>query len=475
MLVCTVKTLTEVTRGTLLWGSPDQEIHSVSTDSRNLEPGQVFFALRGPNFDGTVFAEEALRRGATGIVVVRDPGISSPPEGTFCIRVSETIQAYGDFATHVRDTLGPRVVTIAGSCGKTTTKDMTAVLLGERFNVLSTEGNYNNLIGLPKTLLRLESWHSAAVVEIGMNQPGELYRLTEIAKPNVAVLMNIVEAHIGQFGSLQRLISAKAELLQAMPGTSLLVTNGDCPHSMRALEQIGRDLQIMTFGINNPADVMVEEMSPLNPFGYRIHVNARGERAWVDLHLFGRFQAYNALASIAVGLALGVELKDAARRLSEFHPASLRTEIEEFQGIRLVKDCYNASPTATLEALTSLRDLKRAPGGRMMVLLGDMLELGNYEELYHRVVGEKASHLPLDLVVTVGERARTIHEVVNNAGLPCRHYDTADEAGHYLGEALRPNDTLFIKGSRLMKLENAVDALKKRITTVTSTSPASLV
>lgn len=464
MIRCLVQDLVRATRGVLLWGSPKQAFESISTDSRNLKSGDVFLALRGPNFDGNTFAPTALKEGALGIVVSKDPQIENPPEGTFGVLVSDTLQAFGDFASWYRTTLNPRVVALGGSCGKTTTKDMCSTLLQGTFQVLATQGNFNNLIGVPKTLLRLTPENTLAVVELGMNQTGELRRLMEIVKPEVAILTNIVEAHIGQFGSLAKLIAAKAEMIEGLGENGLLVANADCPHSMRAVEQVGRPLQIMTFGLNTPADVMCEEIVRLDPLGYRVHVTARGEQVWIDLRLFGRFQVYNALAAVAVGLAMGVDLETAAARLTDFRPASLRTEIEDFNGVRLVKDCYNAAPSATVEALNSLRDLTRPEGGRMMVLLGDMLELGNYEELYHRVVGEKVIDLPLDLIVTVGERARTIHEVVSEAGLPCRHCETPREAGQYLGDTMRANDTLFVKGSRLMKLELAIDALKERMT-----------
>lgn len=461
MIRCFVQDIVQATHGTLLWGTPEQAFECISTDSRNLNKGEVFWALRGPNFDGNAFAPTALKQGAAGIVVSQDPEIANPPKGTFAILVSEPLEAFGDFASWYRTSLNPRVVAIGGSCGKTTTKDMCATVLQGDFNVLATQGNFNNLIGAPKTLLRLTPEHTLAVIELGMNQTGELQRLTRIVRPDVAVLTNIVEAHIGQFGSLSKLIAAKSEMLAGLGENGLLVANADCSHSSRAIEQLRRDFEILTFGLNTPCDVMGEEIVRLEPFGYRLHVRARGESAWIDLHLFGRFQVYNALAALAVGIAMGVDLRTAADRLNQFRPASLRTEIEEFNGIRLVKDCYNAAPSATVEALNSLRDLQRPEGGRMVVLLGDMLELGNYEELYHRVVGEKVIDLPLDLIVTVGERARTIHEVVSEAGLPCRHCETPGEAGKYLGETMRANDTLFVKGSRMMKLEIAIEALKE--------------
>ncbi len=460
---CKVVDIVRETGGTLLWGLADQTTGSISTDSRTIQPGQVFWAIQGPNFDGNAFIREAFERKAAGVIVSTDPENLDHPEGTFAIQVPDTQRALGDFASYHRHRINPCVVAVSGSSGKTTTKDMLTAILGAEGKLLATEGNKNNLIGLPQTLLRLEEGHEIAVVELGMNRPGELARLTEIARPDVGLITNIFEAHIGQFGSLKNLIAGEAEIIDAMPRESLLVMNADCAQSAKALESARRPLQLMTFGVNTPADVMAEEILKIQPFGYRMRIRARGNEAWVELHLFGRFQVYNSLAAIGVSLALGVPLADAAERLNNFRPASMRTEVEEFKGMRLLKDCYNAAPTATMEAIASLRDYRPEVKGRMVALLGDMLELGDFEEMYHRAVGQRVVDVALDLVVTVGRRARTIHEVVCKAGLPCRHCDTPAEAGMYLAETLRPNDTLLVKGSRLMRLEEAISTLKQRL------------
>lgn len=470
---CRVKDILRATGGTLLWGSPELPLPTISTDSRLLRPGEVFWALQGPNFDGNGFAASALERGAAGIVVSWDKSYPDRTADTFGIQVPDTLGALGDFASYRRSRMNARIVTVAGSAGKTTTKDMTARVLGDCFEVLATEGNKNNLIGLPLTLLGLQPNHCVAVLEMGMNQAGELRRLTEIAHPDVAVMTNITDAHIGHFGSIEKLIAAKAEVFEMLPRESVLVANADCPNIARALEALGRPLQVLTFGMRTPADVMAEEIMPLDPLGYRVNIKARGVSAWVELRLFGRFQAYNALAAMAVGVAMGVDVETAAGRINEFRPASLRAEVETVQGVRLIKDCYNSSPSSTLQVLSSLKDLGRPSGGRMVALLGDMMELDDLEEHYHRAVGERAAQLPLDLVVTVGTRSRFIHEVVSEAGLPCRHYETPSEAGDYLAEALRPNDTLLVKGSRVMRLESAIETLKQHWLSSSAASPAS--
>lgn len=471
-MLCRVKDILRATGGTLLWGSPDLPITAICTDSRMLRRGEVFLALQGPNFDGNGFAASALERGALGIIVSWDKSYPDRTADTFGIQVPDTLRALGDFASSRRSRMNARIVTVAGSAGKTTTKDMTARVLADSFDVLVTEGNKNNLIGLPLTLLGLQPNHSVAVLEMGMNQAGELRRLTEIARPDVAVMTNIADAHIGHFGSIEKLIAAKAEVLEMLPSGSVLVANADCPNTARALEALGRPLQVLTFGMKTPADVMAEEIMPIAPLGYRVNIKARGVSAWVELQLFGRFQAYNALAAMAVGIAMGVDVETAAQQINQFRPASLRAEVETIQGVRLIKDCYNSSPSSTLQALSSLKDIDRPTGGRMVALLGDMMELDALEEHYHRAVGERAAQLPLDLVVTVGVRSRFIHQVVSEAGLPCRHYETPSEAGNYLAEALRPNDTLLVKGSRVMRLESAIETLKQHWLGLPAASPA---
>ncbi len=462
MILYKVKHLIEATRGTLLWGSPEMEFDSLCTDTRALQAGQVFWALRGPNFNANAFVARAIQEGARGAVFSERMDDCTPPENTFGLLVPDAQMALGAFANYHRLGLKPCVITTSGSSGKTTTKDMIRAILGVDHSVLATKGNRNNLIGLPLTLLDLEPAHEYCVAEMGMNEPGELLRLTQIAQPNVAVLTCITDGHIGKFGSLKKLIAAKAELLEGLPRECLLIINADCQNSARALEMSRKPLQLITFGVKNPSDIMAEETLRLEPFGYRFRAVAREQEAWVELRLFGRFQIYNALAALSVAMALGMDLATAARALSDFQPAALRTEILDLRGVRLIVDCYNSIPSATMESLASLRDLSPAQGkGRLVALLADMAELGDFEEPLHRMVGERVVNMSLDLVVTVGERARTIHNVVNAAGLPCRHCATPVEAGQYLAQTLRPNDTVLVKGSRIMRLEEAVETLKR--------------
>lgn len=449
------------TGGSLLWGSPLTTFTTISTDTRSIRPGSVFVALQGPKFDGNSFAAEALAKGASGIIVSADPDITNRPAGSFALLVPDTLAALCDLASYRRRQLDPTVISVSGSCGKTTTKDMIAAILSSGFRTIATEGNKNNLVGLPLTLFRLGEEDNVAVVELGMNQRGEMKQLAQIAAPDIAVITNMAEAHIGNFTSLEDCIAGEAEVLEGIPNDSVVVANADDDASMKAIEACGRSLQIMSFGIRTPADVMAQEIERIDPIGYRIHIAARRKVAVVELPLFGRFHIYNALAAITASLAMGVELEEAARQFSNFRPALLRTELEEVSGIRMVKDCYNSSPTAVIQALTSLRDIGSAGGGRLVALLGDMLELGTFEERYHKAVGQTAASIPLDLVVTVGERARVIHSVVKDAGLPCRHCEDATEAGRYLAQSLRPKDTVLVKGSRLMRLENAIDTFRQ--------------
>jgi UDP-N-acetylmuramoyl-tripeptide--D-alanyl-D-alanine ligase len=456
----TVGDIVACTGGTLVAGSPQTIVRSISTDTRTLKPGDAFLSLVGENFDGSRFIEDALRKGAIGIIThsQRDETL---PEGSFRILVADSLRSLGDIAARWRATLHPTIVALTGSSGKTTTKEMISWVLSGKRSALITEKNYNNLIGVPLTLLKLDPDHECAVLELGMNEKGELGRLTKIVSPDFAALTNIGTAHLGKFGSLDGLRTAKAEMFLALRRNPLIIINADCELTRKMLADIADAHERLTFGIRNEADVMALEINPLKPYGYNFILDIEGRHTVVELRSFGLFNVSNALCAAAILHCLGGSVGDIAAGLSEFRPLDMRSEIEEVAGILFIKDHYNSNPTSVLQVLRSLKDV--ANRQKRYVLLGDMLELGAFEERFHREIGEWFKTHRVDTLFTFGDRAKIIHDTASACGQEATHFVAKDEAVATLTELLAPGDVLLAKGSRLLHLEEIVDPVMHNV------------
>lgn len=450
--------IAKVTGGRLLRGAPTQPVTSFSTDTRTLARGEAFIALDGPSFRGESFIGPALLRGACGIIAHREPEGIGIPDDAFFIRVDDTLQALGSIARWWRHTVDPSVVAVSGSAGKTTTKEMLAHICRSSVPIVATEANLNNLIGLPKTLFRLEPGHAVAIVELGMNRPGELTELTRIADPDVGIMTNIGNAHIGNFGSLPKLIEGEAEMFAAMNPHGTAIVNLDCPHSQLVTESFRFPNTVITFGLSEKADVRASRMEVVPPFGYRFLLHVQDEAAWVTLPVFGRYQVLNALAAAAAAAALGIAPDEIADRLNSFRVPKLRSEIESCDGVTIVKDCYNASPAAMIESIRSLADFTSA--NRRVALIGDMLELGDHTEALHREVGRTLAQAQFDLVCCVGKFTVFVVGEVEKAGMPAMWFSSSEEAAIHLSRELRADDVLLVKGSRANKLELAIERFR---------------
>lgn len=434
-------------------------ISAVSTDTRSLRPGDCFVALRGDNFDGHDYIARAVEAGA-GVVVTefRTEAAGDVPQ----LVVPDTLHALGEMARLWRyENRHVPAAAIVGSNGKTTTKEMTAALLAPDHRALVTTGNLNNLVGVPRMLFALEAGHDAAVLEAGMNQPGELLRLVGIIQPQCVALVNITNAHVGNFGSQEALFQAKCDALRAAPEDAVLVMNADDNQSRRARVEHAGNRRVVTFGLGEGAEVRAADVRPLQPFGYafRLHAGDGAGAHDVRLSVFGRHNVMNALCAAAIARFLGVGAADIAARLTDFRPGLNRSEVEEIAGWHMVKDYYNASPAAVENALRSLADF-HVPGRRYAVL-GDMLELGELEREYHEHIGRVAAACGLELLVTVGGRGALIHDAASAAGQRTAHCADADEAAALLGNLLAAGDLVLVKGSRLMKLERVYELLKE--------------
>ncbi len=455
----TVSELRQATGGILHSGDGSRVVTKLNTDTRTIREGDVFIALNGKNFRGDEFVGEALRKGASGIITSLDASSVELKRGTFFLQVPDTTRALGDIAREWRMVVDPQICALTGSAGKTTTKEMLAFICREDFSTLSTEGNFNNHIGLPLTLLRLREEHEVAVIEMGMNHGGELTYLTRTCLPDVMIITNIGNAHLGNFGTVEKLIAAKAEPFEAMPREGTAVINSDCPHCSMMAEAFDIPAMVITYGQNKEADVQARNVRLTKPFGYAFTLRILDSAHRVHLRVFGRYQVSNALAAAAAAATLGISPDRIAERLRAFNVPKLRAQTEWFDGVLIISDCYNASPDATITSLRSLADLSGI--NRRYAVLGDMHELGEHSEKYHRAVGQAVAEAQIDFLCTYGPEALSIRDEAERKGIAAKHFEDLEEIADFLDRKLDRGDALIVKGSRLMRLEDVL--LKFRV------------
>jgi UDP-N-acetylmuramoyl-tripeptide--D-alanyl-D-alanine ligase len=446
------------TCGRFLGGQPDLRFRSISTDSRTVSAGDLFLALTGSNFDGHGFIDEAIRKGATGVIVSRIP---DPLPPVTVVLVADTLRALGELAAYRRSLLPQlKVVAITGSSGKTTVKEMTAAILASSFNILKTQGNFNNLVGLPLSLLPVGYRHDVAVLEMGMNQPGEIARMTEIADPDLGCITNIQEAHLAGLGSIEGVARAKGELYAGLKSWGRLVVNRDDKRVWKLAGCCSQEK--ILFGCHPQAFIRATHIRNRGEEGMTFTLHAGKERARVRLQVFGRHNVMNALAAAALAFGAGMGLPEIAAGLAAFQSYGQRFQVEEIGGLKVVNDTYNANPGSMLAALEALQGLSR--GRRSVVALGDMLELGRHSVAAHRFVGEAVARLGFDYLFTVGEYASTLLAAAREAGMPeerLRKFTDKKELAATLlqlrrQESLLPGDWLLIKGSRGMQMEKII-------------------
>lgn len=424
-------------------------ITSVCTDTRKIMPGCIFFALKGENFDGHTFAAKALELGARAVVCESDCSL-----GDKQLLVKSTRQALLDLAGYYRRLFDIPVVGITGSVGKTTTKEMTCAVLSSRFKTLKNEGNLNNEIGVPLTLFRLEDEYEAAVIEMGMSGFGEMANMTAATAPTAAIISNIGVSHIEKLGSRENILKAKLEILGGMSPNAPVILNGD--DDMLVTADTGEHPAIY-YGIENEkCNTKAYEISSKND-ETEFTVGFGGSCERVCLPSRGRHNISNALAAITAGILLGIPLGEAARALHNYEPAGMRQRIKQVAGFTVIEDCYNSSPDSQTAALRVLADI---PAKRRIVVLGDMLELGEVSVNAHRSAGDKAADNNVDILLTYGKlsfqtacrgRERGINTV--------EAFTDKLELIEYLKNSVREGDAVLFKASRAMKLEEVIYAL----------------
>lgn len=437
------------------YGYPSTEIiSSVSTDTRKITKGCVFIALRGDKFDGHDFAKQAMELGATAVITEK------PVEGVRCIIVDNTKKALADLAGYYRSRFNPVLVGITGSVGKTTTKEMTALVLSGKYMTLKTEGNFNNEIGLPHTLLKLTSEHEAAVIEMGMSDFGEISLLSLISRPTIAVITNIGYSHIENLGSREGILKAKLEILDGTSHDAPLILNGDDDMLSKLKDELNRD--IVYYGIENPnVDVRATEIET-NDGVTTFVINYWGKKINAKLNCVGTHNVLDSLAAFTVGIMAEIEPEQIVDSLAEFIPSGLRQSIVKKGEQTIIIDCYNAAPDSIKASLAILSQLTPMPGGRRIAVLGDMLELGSMSQKLHEEVGTYVADSKTDILVCYGNDSKYIAEKAKELGIiNSKYFSEKSEIVIYLKETIRKNDLLLFKASRGLKLEEVIEELYK--------------
>ncbi|MBN2397348.1 MAG: UDP-N-acetylmuramoyl-tripeptide--D-alanyl-D-alanine ligase [Deltaproteobacteria bacterium] len=451
----------QATGGTLIRGNPRGVFDGVSTDSRDVAEGNLFIPLRGERFDGHAFIRDALRRGAAGLLAEHGmDGIGEDAVGDIpVILVADTLRALGDIAHLWRNKFAIPVVAVTGSSGKTTTKEMIATVTGLSKTVLKSRGNYNNLIGLPLSLLELTAEHEMAVVEMGTNRRGEIARLAAIADPGIGVITNIGPAHLEGFGSLNVVMEEKGDLFLTMKDSGVAVINRDDPFSRVLADRwVGRNIG---FGIDENAFVRAERIFMRGGRGVSFTLNMGGIGKGIDMTVAGRHNIYNALACAAACWALDIPYDLICEGLSAFSQIEGRMEIHWLRrGGTVIDDTYNANPASVTEALKTLADLKGK--NESIVILGDMLELGGETERLHEEVGRTVADTGVGTLFLRGDFSDAVARGAVERGFRedrIHFVETPDTIMAVLRGLVREGDWILIKGSRRMKMEEFLDAI----------------
>jgi UDP-N-acetylmuramoyl-tripeptide--D-alanyl-D-alanine ligase len=470
----TLDDIAEVTGGAVVDGpqmigaSGEEIVTSVSTDTRTIQPGALFVALRGERFDGHAYLATAAANGAVAFVVEdsHSPAVAQDLHKTGLPRVEvvDTLHALGDIARYVRDAFTGPVVGITGSVGKTTTKEMVAQVLETDFSVLKSAANFNNEIGVPQTLFQLEPNHTALVLEMGMRGPGQILRLAEIGAPTIGIITGIGVTHIELLGSRDAIAQAKGELFDLLPtdGLAIYPAGDDYAAALRARFH---GTNALSCAIESPADIRATGLSH-HEKGWRFTAETPWGTAKMFLPSPGRFNVLNALFAVAVGGHLGIPLQNIAQALLRWTPPTMRLEVLTTpDGVTILSDAYNAAPDSMVGALETLMSAPVGPGGRRIAALGEMKELGDFAREGHRSVGRAAAKTAPDLLLLVGPMTSHIADAARESGFPddrIQQFATTDEAAAAAPALVHTGDAILVKGSRSLAMEALTAALQAK-------------
>jgi len=435
--------------------SGDFNLHAIasgySIDSRTLQPGELFFAVRGERLDGHDFVEAAIAKGAVGAVVSKGQ-LARYPEKTRLLAADDPLVALQQLGAAVRRLWGGPLIAVTGSAGKTTTKEAIAHVLTTRHRVLKSQGNLNNQFGMPLQLLKLEPEHELAVIEMGMSHGGEITELARLAQPNCGVVTMVATVHLEFFDSIAAIARAKYELIKSLPAGGIAVLNADDEY----VSQFGRDFhgRVVTFGVHKPADVSARNIEWRGPLGSAFDLVSDGQQARATLPLLGEHNIYNALAAVAVGLQYGVSLGEAAESLATLSAGDKRGELLSYASATIINDCYNSNPKA-LDSM--VRSLAQMPAQRRIVVAGEMLELGPSAEAMHRECGRHMASDGIEVLLGVRGLAKAMVEDASAAGMHAEFVDRPEDAGEWLRREIKAGDVVLLKASRGVRLERALE------------------
>lgn len=427
----------------------NKEINNVSIDSRTVDASTLFIAIKGDRFDAHDFVKDVEKSGAAAVMCHREVDCGLP-----VIYVDDTKKAFVEFAKNYRKSFGGlKVIGLTGSVGKTTTKEMTYEVVSRKYRSIKTEGNLNNDIGLPKTLLRLENDTQAAVIEMGMSAFGEISLLTKACLPDIGIITNIGVSHIEHLGSRDGILKAKLEILDGMKKGSPLILNGD---NDKLLTVKNDDYKLIFFGIENEnADVRAFDIKE-NGSNTEFFVKAYSKIQKVTIPTVGIHNVYDALAAYTVGFLLELPTEEIAKALENYTPSGMRQRLKEVNGVKIIEDCYNASPDSQRAALNVLSDMN---AGRKIAVLGDMLELGDYSETAHREVGKYAAEKKIDVLYAFGEQSKYIAQEAKKGVEKVLWFDDKAQLAKTLVQDVKSGDCVLFKASRGMKLEEIIEKL----------------
>lgn len=442
----------ECTNGEPIGEFRDYEINDFVTDTRKMVANSLYIPLIGENFDAHMFISDALEMGAIATLTSKD---IAPIDGKVIIKVADTLKAFQNIAKYQRETTKIPLVAITGSVGKTTTKDMIASVLDRKFRVLKTEGNLNNFVGVPTTILK---YHDEEIItlEMGMNHFGEISVLTDIAKPDVAVLSNIGHAHIGILGSKENILKAKMEIVEGMSSDGIIIINNDDALLTTIKGTVKQ--KVVTVGIKNKSDYMAYDIKiKENSTSFKIKNDDKVYE--IEIPLVGEHFVYNALLAWAVGITEKVKPEEIVTGIAEFKLSKMRMDIIKRDNFKIINDTYNAGPESTKAALTAL---KKMDGGKKIAILADILELGEFSSKLHFELGEFTANLDLDYLLTVGSEAKQIAKGAIDAGMKSEKVcvcDSREAAVQKAKEIISDDAIVLVKGSHAMKMHEVVEKL----------------
>lgn len=447
--------IAELVKGKVLKGDPQIFAKGYSIDSRTIKEGELFFALKGER-DGHDFVNDALKNGGIGAVISRNMEVSVPDK--VIILVEDTLKALQTLAREVVRKIKPTIVGITGSVGKTTVKESTFYLLSKFRRCIKSPGNLNNHIGLPLSILNISVEDEVAILEMAMSSRGEIKFLTEIAPPDISVITNVNPVHLQFFSSVEEIALAKKEILDGTREGGIAVLNGDDP-LVRKISMDFKGRKIF-FGEGEDNEIRIQDLKRDGEFGIEFTINTGDEKERFKLKPVTKPLILNLLPAVGVAIAFGLKLKDISPFLADFKPFKMRGEIFNSGKIILIDDSYNSNPKALA---TMLEELSWAKGRRKIAILGDMLELGEREEEFHREMGRLIAKLGLDGLLTVGKLASLMGETAIESGMEKEKvifFPDSESASEFLKEFIQEGDVILVKGSRRLRMEIISERLK---------------